>query len=138
MFKKARPKIDLSLDGIKKFIAFAGQFPVSSLSAGRPGARITVYQNPAAANAPAAAKTPAAEEHKAESFARIKSDTVGIYVPVKGIAAGSPVAKGQVVAKISAMKIESDITADRDCVIKEALAQANDRIEYGQPLFFIE
>jgi len=143
--KKNTPAVDLSLNGIKKFIEYTKQFPVSSLSVGRPGARITVYQNPAA-QSPAPVPEPSAgtqsteapADYPAESYEKIKSDTVGTFVPVKGITAGAAVEKGRVVARISAMKLESDITAPRNCTIKEALVAANDRIEYGQPLFFIE
>jgi len=143
--KKNTPTVDLSLNGIKKFIEYTKQFPVSSLSIGRPGARITVYQNLAAQDPvvvpepPAGAQSAeAAADYPAESYEKIKSDTVGIFIPVKGIMAGAAVEKGRVVARISAMKLESDITAPRDCIIKEILAAANDQIEYGQPLFFIE
>ncbi|MDR2430860.1 MAG: hypothetical protein LBD99_01175 [Candidatus Margulisbacteria bacterium] len=138
--RKKKDSPDLSLEGIKAFIAFVGQFAVSSLSLGRPGARVTVYQNPAARPAAAApeAAEPAAPEYQPESFEKIRSNQVGVFVPVIGIAAGSRVARGQVVAKIAAMKLESDVTAGRDCVIKAELAKANDLIEYGQPLFFIE
>lgn len=134
--KKNTQTVDLSLSGIKKFIEYAKQFPVSSLSVGRAGRRITVYQN--LVRPPESEQETAAADYSVKSSEKIKSDTVGIFVPVPEITTGAVVNKDQVVAHISAMKIESDILAPRDCIIQEVLVKANDQIEYGQPLFFIE
>jgi len=142
MFFKKQAPVDLSLAGINKFIEFTKQFSISSLSAGRPGARITVYQNP---DGCAVVSTPVSEvvtEPVATPAApveeKIKSGTVGVFVPVKGIENGYRLKKGQVTAKIAAMKIEHEVLAEKECVIKKVLVKANDLIEYGQPLFIIE
>ena len=136
MFFKKKTPVDLSLAGIKKFIGFTRQFSISSLSVGRKGARLTVYQNPTAQ--PAVSQSDAEPVFQVESYEKIKSNTVGVFIPIKGIAAGSQIKKGQIVAKIAAMKIENEILAEKDCVIQEVLVKANELIEYGQPLFFIE
>jgi acetyl-CoA carboxylase biotin carboxyl carrier protein len=134
--KTAKPAIDLSLRGIKEFIKFAGQFPISKLSAGKDGARLTVYQNPAVR--PRAVETPAAPEEIKPVFAQIKSDRVGVFHGVKNLKTGSKIRSGETVAKIYAIGIENEIKAEKACVIKEILAQENALIEYGQPLFLIE
>ncbi|MDR1452727.1 MAG: hypothetical protein LBJ25_01950 [Candidatus Margulisbacteria bacterium] len=134
----SKSAVDLSINGIKAFIKFAGQFPISKLSAGRTGARLTVYQNPAIAR-PQAAETPAAAPEEIKPvFAQIKSDRVGVFHGLKDLEAGSLIKSGETVAKIYAIGIENEIKADKDCVIKEILARENALIEYGQPLFLIE
>lgn len=140
MFNRRPKNPDLSIQGIESFIQQAKQFPVSSLSVGRPGARITVYQNPAPQPAApvVAVEDSAAREPLRQGLEKIKSNRVGVYHPVENISVGSKIKKGDAVAKIRAMKIDDEITAEKDCVIKEILVQENDLIEYGQPLFFIE
>ena len=139
MFKRREKNPDLSLNGIKNFIEYAKQFSVSSLSVGRPGARLTVYQKPTGAvPTPAQVQPHNMAARTWPSYEKIKSTQVGVYHAVKELAVGSKVHKGEVLAKIRAMKIDDDITAEKDCVIKEVLVQENDLIEYGQPLFFIE
>ena len=133
----AKPKketIDLSANGIKEFIKFAARFPVSKLSAGKPGAMITVYQNPSVRTV-SDAEIPIEETATTE---QINSDRVGVFHNVKDLHVGSKIKSGATVAKISAIGIDNEIKAPRGCVIKEILAQENDLIEYGQPLFSIE
>ena len=140
--KSAKPRketVDLSLDGLKEFIKFAGRFPVSKLSAGRNGARITVYQNPdTAARRGELFSAPVNEPAEAAALEQIKSDRVGVLHDVKDLRAGSKVKSGKTVAKIYAIGLDNEIKAPRDCVIREILVQENDLIEYGQPLFTIE
>ena len=133
--KETKPEtVDLSVGGIKEFIKFAGRFPVSKLSAGKPGARITVYQTPSAQ--PARAPVPPSET--ASVCEQIKSDKVGVFRGIKDLSAGSKVKGGATVAKIYAIGIDNEIKAPRSCVIKEILVQENSLIEYGQALFSIE
>jgi biotin carboxyl carrier protein len=137
--KMTKPDIDLSLNGIKEFINFAGQFPLSKLSAGRTGARLTVYQNPSTPKLKIKAEEKeSAKTAQVETLAQIKSDKVGVFHGVKNFKIGSKVKTGETVAKICAIGIENEIKTDKNCVIKEILAQENDLIEYGQPLFSIE
>jgi acetyl-CoA carboxylase biotin carboxyl carrier protein len=137
--KTPKTAVDLSLNGIKEFIKFARQFPVSKLSAGQTGARLTVYQNPAVSKLKIKVeeKEPA-ETAQTDALAQIKSDRVGVFHGVKNLKIGSKVKAGETVAKIHAIGIEDEIKAEKNCVIKEILAQENDLIEYGQPLFLIE
>ncbi|GBR76983.1 hypothetical protein NO2_1447 [Candidatus Termititenax persephonae] len=132
--------VDLSLDGVRKFIKFAGQFPLSKLSVGKTGARLTVYQNPAAGRPAAGSKKTELKEASAPPTVReqIKSDRVGVLHSVKDIKIGGRLKSGETAAKIYAIGLAHEIKAPRDCVIKEIFAQENDLIEYGQPLFAIE
>ncbi|GBR75076.1 hypothetical protein NO1_2137, partial [Candidatus Termititenax aidoneus] len=99
--KTAKTTVDLSLNGIKEFIKFAGQFPISKLSAGQTGARLTVYQNPSTPKLKinAEGKSPA-ETTPAETLVQIKSDKVGVFHSVENLKIGSKVKTGETVAKI--------------------------------------
>ncbi|MDR2429181.1 MAG: hypothetical protein LBD62_05175 [Candidatus Margulisbacteria bacterium] len=136
--KISKSAVDLSLNGIEEFIKFAGQFPISKLSAGRAGARLTVYQNPANLKLKTREEAKPAETAQPETLEQIKSDRVGVFHGVKNLQTGSKVKAGETVAKIHAIGIKNEIKADKNCVIKEILAQESDLIEYGQPLFLIE
>ena len=136
--KTAKAAVDLSLNGIKEFIKFAGRFPISKLSAGRTGARLTVYQNPVRPQLKIKKETRPVETAQPEALEQIKSDKVGVFHSSKNLEAGSKVKAGETIAKIYAIGIENEIKADKNCVIKEILARENDLIEYGQPLFSIE
>lgn len=73
----------------------------------------------------------------------IKSPMVGTFyrAPSPGAAAfvnvGDTVRQGQVLCIIEAMKLLNEIEADKAGVVKEALAENGQAVEYGQPLFVI-
>ncbi len=77
----------------------------------------------------------------------------GVYItaPLVGVfyAAASPekkpfveigqrVEKGDTVCLIEAMKMMSEVTADKAGVIREIMAENGELVEYGEPLFRIE
>ena len=126
--------VDLSSDGIKKFIAFAQGFNIASLSVGKKGQRITVTQNVTARPKSAPKIEPAIIETPKQY---IKSTYVGSFSPVKKIMVGTQVKQGDVIAKILSMKIEHTIKAPQDCTIQEILVKEHDPIEYGKQLFVI-
>ena len=73
----------------------------------------------------------------------VKSPMVGTFyrAPSPGAAAfvnvGDTVKQGQVLCIIEAMKLLNEIEADKAGVVKEALAENGQAVEYGQPLFVI-
>ena len=50
---------------------------------------------------------------------------------------GDTVKKGQTICIIEAMKLMNEIEADMDGVIKAALVESGQPVEYGEPLFII-
>ncbi len=87
---------------------------------------------PAAQEAPADA--PAAQATaKGEG---IKSPLPGVIIDIK-VAVGDAVTKGQVVAVLEAMKMENNITADRDGKITAICAQAGDSVMEGTDIIMI-
>lgn len=73
----------------------------------------------------------------------VKSPMVGTYYrcPTPGAKAfvevGDTVKKGQTICIIEAMKLMNEIEADMDGVIKAALVESGQPVEYGEPLFII-
>ncbi len=102
---------------------------------------------PTAAPAPIAASVPAAPPPqvtpaKPEGHI-VKSPMVGTFYrcPSPGatsfVEVGDTVKKGQTICIIEAMKLMNEIEADSDGVIKAALVENGQPVEYGEPLFVI-
>ncbi|MED5274918.1 MAG: acetyl-CoA carboxylase biotin carboxyl carrier protein [Pseudomonadota bacterium] len=51
---------------------------------------------------------------------------------------GQKVNKGDTVCILEAMKMMNQVTAERNCVIKDILVDDAEPVEFGQPLFIIE
>lgn len=51
------------------------------------------------------------------------------------VSAGQSVTAGQVLCVIEAMKVFSQIRAERDCVVASVLVESGQEVEAGQPLF---
>ena len=100
---------------------------------------------PAASREPAPAPaTPAAQDTAAEPEGHVvKSPMVGTFYrsATPGskafVEVGDEVKKGQTICIIEAMKLMNEIEADKDGVIKAALAENGQPVEYGEPLFLI-
>jgi acetyl-CoA carboxylase biotin carboxyl carrier protein len=91
-----------------------------------------------AAPAAAALETPAEPEGHV-----VKSPMVGTFYRSSTpgakpfVEVGDAVKKGQTICIIEAMKLMNEIEADADGVIKAALAENGQPVEYGEPLFLI-
>ncbi|OFZ88811.1 MAG: acetyl-CoA carboxylase, biotin carboxyl carrier protein [Betaproteobacteria bacterium RBG_16_64_18] len=100
---------------------------------------------PAAASLPASAPDaprPAPAPTGPEAHI-VKSPMVGTFYrcPSPGaksfVEVGDSVKKGQTICIIEAMKLMNEIEADMDGVIKDALVENGQPVEYGEPLFVI-
>jgi acetyl-CoA carboxylase biotin carboxyl carrier protein len=86
----------------------------------------------------------AAGEKLASNLKQIKSPMVGTFyrAPAPGSEAfveiGQPVAVGQTVCIVEAMKLMNEIGSDFSGVIRRVLLENGQPVEYGQPLFLIE
>ena len=128
---------------------------------GRKKIRISKGAAPAAAYYPAASVAPSAsvsrndeaetdeevgsgEEKLASNLKQIKSPMVGTFYrsPAPGsepfTEVGQPVAVGQTVCIVEAMKLMNEIGSDYNGVIRRILTENGQPVEYGQPLFLIE
>ena len=89
-------------------------------------------------------ETSAAEDKLASNLKQIKSPMVGtVYrAPAPGSEPftdiGQPVAVGQTVCIVEAMKLMNEIGSDFSGVIRRVLVENGQPVEYGQPLFLIE
>ena len=84
------------------------------------------------------------EDKLASNLKQIKSPMVGtVYrAPAPGsepfIDIGQPVAVGQTVCIVEAMKLMNEISSDFGGVIRRVLIENGQPVEYGQPLFLVE
>ncbi len=87
---------------------------------------------------------PRGEEKLASNLKQIKSPMVGTFYrsPAPGsepfTEIGQPVAVGQTVCIVEAMKLMNEIGSDYNGVIRRVLTENGQPVEYGQPLFLIE
>jgi acetyl-CoA carboxylase biotin carboxyl carrier protein len=85
-----------------------------------------------------------ADDKLASNLKQIKSPMVGtVYrAPAPGsepfVDIGQPVAVGQTVCIVEAMKLMNEIGSDFSGVIRRVLVENGQPVEYGQPLFLIE
>ena len=74
----------------------------------------------------------------------VKSPMVGVFYSAPGadkdpyVSIGDTIHAGDVLCIIEAMKIMNEITAERDGIISEILAEDRQVVEFGQPLFRID
>jgi acetyl-CoA carboxylase biotin carboxyl carrier protein len=85
-----------------------------------------------------------AEDKLASNLKQVKSPMVGtVYrAPAPGsepfVDIGQPVAVGQTVCIVEAMKLMNEIGSDFSGVVRRVLVENGQPVEYGQPLFLIE
>lgn len=85
-----------------------------------------------------------ADAKLASNLKQIKSPMVGtVYrAPAPGsepfIDLGQPVAVGQTVCIVEAMKLMNEISSDFSGVVRRVLVENGQPVEYGQPLFLVE
>lgn len=84
------------------------------------------------------------ERHEEEKLHTVTSPLVGTFYRGPSpdsqpfVEVGAKVEKGQVLCIIEAMKIMNEIESDVSGVIKKALVENGQPVEYGEPLFLIE
>jgi len=111
--------------------------PVLSVPSVAPVTALSPVGNPAAESA-------AAEAELASNLKQIKSPMVGTFyrAPAPGsepfVDVGQPVAVGQTVCIVEAMKLMNEIGSDFSGVIRRILIENGQPVEYGQPLFLVE
>jgi acetyl-CoA carboxylase biotin carboxyl carrier protein len=147
--RKLKKLIDLVEEsGIAELEITEGEERVRIVKGGAQ-ARETMYMvsGPAPATPPepvGAGPAPAAPETAAEPEGHVvKSPMVGTFYRSSSpgstpfVEVGDTVKKGQTICIIEAMKLMNEIEADKDGVIKAALAENGQPVEYGEPLFLI-
>lgn len=71
----------------------------------------------------------------------IKAPMVGVFYPAPSpeaapyVLVGQAVVKGQTLCILEAMKVLNEIQAEWDGIVESVLVEAEDIVEYGQPLF---
>ena len=99
---------------------------------------------PAAPAAASPAPAPAADVSPANNPGAVKSPMVGtVYLSGEPgarpfVAAGGPVAEGDTLVIIEAMKVMNPITAPRSGIVRQVLVQDGQPVEFDQPLVIVE
>ncbi len=115
----------------------AGALNTAASPAGAPNAAASPAGMPNAAASPA----PAAESAASETV--VFSPLVGTFYCAPSedaepfVRVGDPVRKGQVLGIIETMKLMNEIECETDGVVTAVLAENEQVVEYGQPLFRI-
>jgi len=148
--RKLKTLIDLvQQSGIAELEITEGEEKVRISRFGAAGAQMVAPQNvmlPVAAVPVSEPAEPAAEADSpaAEESHAVKSPMVGTFYRSSApgakpfVEVGQTVKAGETVCIIEAMKLLNEIEADRDGVIKAALVENGQPVEYGQPLFLID
>jgi acetyl-CoA carboxylase biotin carboxyl carrier protein len=147
---------------IEELIRLVEESKITELEVSQGRTRIRISKNGAGIpmahfSAPAAAPLPVsapkeveegeestAEGKLASNLKQIKSPMVGtVYrAPAPGsepfVDIGQPVAVGQTVCIVEAMKLMNEIGSDFSGVVRRVLVENGQPVEYGQPLFLIE
>lgn len=67
----------------------------------------------------------------------VVAPAVGVFTRSADLQVGDPVATGQPLGQVEAMRMCTDVLADRDGTLAEVHATDGEIVEYGQPLFTI-
>jgi len=142
-------KIDL--ESLRQLLALMGEHGLAELEieqedlvvrlrkGAAPAPAVALVPVPAAA-APAA---PAAPEARQEKLPTINSPMVGTFYTAAGpeaqpfVKVGDHVSEDTVVCVIEAMKVFNEIQAETSGTIEGVLAQNEQAVEFGQPLFAV-
>lgn len=95
---------------------------------------------PKAAPAPAAAATASGEPvSEAPAYSEVKATLVGYAQPARNaVEVGNVIEPGQIVASITALGISTDVESPIGGEVVEVLFEANQAVEYGQPLLRVK
>ncbi len=150
---------EMRKEEIEELIRLVEESQINELeiSEGRKKIRISKgnFGAPAQAQAPSFSYPPQPVENKQEdpsatsadlasNLKQITSPMVGTFYSAPSpdaepfVAAGGPVAVGQTVCIVEAMKLMNEIGSDFNGVIREVLIENAQPVEYGQPLFLVE
>jgi oxaloacetate decarboxylase (Na+ extruding) subunit alpha len=138
-------------DRVKDIIAMVEASDLQELILEEGDVRITVRK--AGGGAPddgrssereAPSSSQAAPSTESNGYHLVRSPMVGTFYRSSSpalepfVAVGDPVAAGQTLCILEAMKLMNELGSDVDGVVREVLADNGDAVEYGQPLFAIE
>lgn len=136
----------VDLRKLKTLIDLVQQSGISELEITEGEERVRISRGAPHAPAQAVTLAPAAAAPPAEAAAEghvIRSPMVGTFYRSSApgakafVEVGQAVKLGQTLCIIEAMKLLNEIEADRDGIVKAALAENGQPVEYGEPLFIL-
>lgn len=120
---------------------FLASFDMSHVSA---AAHAHHAQPAAKATMSAQAEAEAAEDEAQHKLKTVTAPLVGTFYSSPSpqnpayVQVGDTIKKGQVLCIIEAMKLMNEIESEFDGVIRRALVENGQAVEYGEPLFLVE
>lgn len=126
------PDLGRVLEVTRELVDLAGDAQLTRLSVHTGGVswEIEGGGTPVAALPLLTATTPAAEPAPV-----LLAPAVGAFTRVPDLEVGDPVSAGQILGHVEAMRMRTDVVADRDGVLREVHATDGEIVEYAQPLF---
>jgi biotin carboxyl carrier protein len=134
----------MNWEQIENLASLLNEQPVSEITVGRDGSRVTVRKLLAPAPAAAAPRprpaqeaAPAAKaEHEEAAVTLIRARMVGLFHHSKPpIRYGAAISVGQTVGNVESMKLMNEVTSESEGRVVEVLIEDGAPVEYGQPLF---
>ncbi len=135
----------MDLERIERLIELMKQTGVAEISVEQPDYKISIKRGGSPTATPKATVEPAAEPHAPGSpgVVEVRAHMLGIFRhgdgsdPSSRPKVGDPVAAGQILGTIEAMKVHSEVHAPVTGTIQAVLVGEEASVEYGQPLFTI-
>ncbi len=143
----------MELDDLKDLIDLLKDTDITELQIEKEGTKVRIKRRKTAypEHVPAEEVSAVAEDIGVSEKGEEKESLVTVVSPIVGtfyrspspeappfVDEGSRVAKGQVLCIIEAMKLMNEIESEFEGVIRKAIVENGQPVEYGEPLFHIE
>jgi acetyl-CoA carboxylase biotin carboxyl carrier protein len=143
----------MELDDLKDLIDLLKDTDITELQIEKEGTKVRIKRRTTAypENVPAEEVSAVAEDRGESEKGEEKESLFTVVSPIVGtfyrspspeappfVDEGSRVTKGQVLCIIEAMKLMNEIESEFEGVIRKAIVENGQPVEYGEPLFHIE
>lgn len=142
----------MELEDLKNLIDLLKDTDISELQIEKEGTKVTIKKRKTVTEQVPVQAVPAVHQEKIviekeeerEKFTTVVSPIVGTFYKSPSpdsppfVEEGSRIKKGQVLCIIEAMKLMNEIESEFDGIVKKAIVENGQSVEYGEPLFLIE
>lgn len=142
----------MELEDLKNLIDLLKDTDISELQIEKEGTKVTIKKRKTVTEQVPVQAVPAVQQEKIviekeeerEKFTTVVSPIVGTFYKSPSpdsppfVEEGSRIKKGQVLCIIEAMKLMNEIESEFDGIVKKAIVENGQSVEYGEPLFLIE
>jgi acetyl-CoA carboxylase biotin carboxyl carrier protein len=142
----------MELEDLKNLIDLLKDTDIAELQIEKEGTKVTIKKRKMVTEQVPMQTVPAVQQEKIviekeeekEKFTTVVSPIVGTFYKSPSpdsppfVEEGTRVKKGQVLCIIEAMKLMNEIESEFDGIVKKAIVENGQSVEYGEPLFLIE